>query len=389
MRKRIFTNSRVLCFIGIFSLFVPSCDKGNHIEEPQIIEVKSVSLNKTELELHVGDSYQLTATVMPQNATEKHIHWTSDQGCVNVSEEGLVTAMALGTAKIIAIAGEKTSVCTVNVTPIVIKSITLSKTSMTLNFGESEVLTATVEPENATNGVFWVSDDESVASVDSKGKVEAKGFGNTVVYARGDDVSASCTVEVRAFEPEAVDLGLSVKWASFDLLATSFIKVGGRFAWGETNVKDSYVWTNYKWCMGTSETLTKYCYDSFYGYNGFTDQLTRLEKEDDAASAILGGTWRMPTIEEIAELLDNCTTEWIKESEEKKYVKFTSKKNGNYICFTCPGSPYNYNKYLSSDLKVNYFGAGYSSSLCIFKGENCFGSDAGRSDGNYIRPVCE
>ena len=120
--------------------------------------------------------------------------------------------------------------------------------------------------------------------------------------------------------PEAIDLGLSVKWASFNLGATKPEEYGDYYAWGETEPYYSYLdpltwkegkeagydWPSYRWCMGDFY-LTKYCNDSRYGYNGFSDTKTVLNLGDDAARAHLGGTWRMPTDAEWAELRDNCT----------------------------------------------------------------------------------
>ena len=79
------------------------------------------------------------------------------------------------------------------------------------------------------------------------------------------------------------------------------------YAWGEVEEKSDYSWTTYKWCNGSSDTLTKYCTDSNFG---IVDNLTQLDLEDDVASVVLGGDWRMPTFAEVEELLDNCDWEW-------------------------------------------------------------------------------
>ena len=132
--------------------------------------------------------------------------------------------------------------------------------------------------------------------------------------------------------PEAVDLGLSVKWASFNLGASKPEEYGDYYAWGETEpyyeegygqenpcthwrsrmepAITGYNWASYKWCMGSQKTKTKYCTNSSYGYNGFMDGKTVLDPEDDAAHVALVGNWRMPTDSEWTELRDNCTWEW-------------------------------------------------------------------------------
>ena len=103
-----------------------------------------------------------------------------------------------------------------------------------------------------------------------------------------------------------VDLGLSVKWAKCNLGAEHDYDYGDYFAWGEitghNEGKTNFAWSTYAWGASTS-TLTKYCNKSSNGLDGFTDGLTTLEKEDDAAYAALGGKWRMPTSEEIIALI--------------------------------------------------------------------------------------
>ena len=103
-------------------------------------------------------------------------------------------------------------------------------------------------------------------------------------------------------EPEAVDLGLSVKWANFNIGAFDPTHYGDYFSWGETEPKGTYSWATYKWCDGTESNITKY---------NKTDGLTILEPEDDAAQVHWGGKWRMPTKEELTELRLSCTWEWI------------------------------------------------------------------------------
>lgn len=102
---------------------------------------------------------------------------------------------------------------------------------------------------------------------------------------------------------EAVDLGLSVKWANVNLGASRPEEYGDYFAWGEVKPKADYSWETYKWCKGSYDTMTKYCYDDSYGYNGFTDNKYTLDPENDAATVNWGGKWRMPTADEIVELI--------------------------------------------------------------------------------------
>ena len=128
-------------------------------------------------------------------------------------------------------------------------------------------------------------------------------------------------------EPEYVDLGLSVKWATFNVGASKPEDYGDYFAWGETEPKEVYDWSTYKWCDGTENNITKY---------NATDGLTTLLPEDDAATMHWGGKWRMPTKKEIEELIDNCTWSESIRNGVKGY-KVTSKHTGNSIFFPYSG----------------------------------------------------
>ncbi len=136
---------------------------------------------------------------------------------------------------------------------------------------------------------------------------------------------------------EYVDLGLpsGLKWATCNVGATTPEEYGSYFAWGETEPKATYDLSNYKWCNGTADSMTKYCTDSEYG---IVDNKTTLELSDDAARVNWGGSWRMPTKAEQDELMDtdNCTWEWTTQNEVNGY-KVTSKKNGNSIFLPAAG----------------------------------------------------
>ena len=108
---------------------------------------------------------------------------------------------------------------------------------------------------------------------------------------------------------EAIDLGLpsGTKWASWNVGASAPEEYGGYYAWGETEEKDYYDWSTYKWCKGEYDSMTKYCTDGSYGY---TDNLTELLPEDDAATANWGMPWHMPTLAQLDELRQNCSREW-------------------------------------------------------------------------------
>lgn len=113
--------------------------------------------------------------------------------------------------------------------------------------------------------------------------------------------------------PGAIDLGLSVKWAAFNLGAKTPEDYGDYFAWGEVTPKDYYWDETYRWSGGSVSSYTKYCTNPKYGD---LDGRTILDPEDDAAQMILGGLWRMPTIEECKELINNCDGVWTDDYNE-------------------------------------------------------------------------
>jgi hypothetical protein len=129
---------------------------------------------------------------------------------------------------------------------------------------------------------------------------------------------------------EAVDLGLSVKWANMNVGAKKASGFGTYFAWGETKSKDYYSWNTYAWSKGDSQFLTKY---------SNTDRRSQLAPVDDAAHVNLGGGWRMPTVDEFEELINNCTWEWTTLDGVNGY-NVTSKKTGNSIFLPITGFRY-------------------------------------------------
>lgn len=112
-------------------------------------------------------------------------------------------------------------------------------------------------------------------------------------------------------EHDYVDLGLpsGTLWATRNVGASAPEEYGDYFAWGETEPKNDYDWSTYKWCNGSMTKLTKYCLYSYYGYNDFVDDKSELDPADDAACAHYPGG-RMPSLEQIKELIDNCTWTW-------------------------------------------------------------------------------
>ena len=170
--------------------------------------VTGVTLDKTAEELTVGDSLVLTATVLPENATNKACTWaSSDAEVASVSETGVVKALAVGEATITVstVEGGFTAVCkvTVKAAPdptVAVTGVSLNKQADTLQIGDSLVLTATVLPENATNkACTWASSDTEVANVSETGVVKALAVGETTITVSTVDggFTADCKIIVR------------------------------------------------------------------------------------------------------------------------------------------------------------------------------------------------
>ena len=182
--------------------------------------------------------------------------------------------------------------------------------------------------------------------------------GSGTTYTDGQEITLSegliLYAQWKLFTPTYVDLGLSVKWATCNVGATSPEGYGDYFAWGEIAPKDEYSWATYKYCKGSETSLIKYNTSSDYGT---VDNKTTLEFTDDAARVNWGGKWRMPTKAEQDELRNNCTWTWTTQSGVNGY-KVTSNTNGNSIFL--PATGYRNGTYVGN---VGSTGMYWSSSL--------------------------
>ncbi len=195
----------------------------------------------------------------------------------------------------------------------------------------------------------------------------------------------------------AVDLGLpsGTLWANMNVGAIKEEGFGDYFAWGETkgfnSGKTDFSWSTYKWCNGSYDTMTKYCDDSSIGYNGFTDNLTELELADDAAYVNWGSDWRIPSLSQWRELIENCSWIWKTENDVKGYKIFGP--NGNSIFLPAARS--------RDDLSLDYagsYGIYCSRTLCSDDPNGAWGLDFSSSGvytsyygrrylGRSVRPV--
>ena len=402
-------NRLAKILFAILTVLATSCQKE---KEPEIIKVADVTLDITSLSLIEGESQTLSATVSPQEAANKKVIWsTSNASVAGVDNGGKVTAVTVGSATITVKTddGGKTATCavTVNAKVYPVESVSLDKTAVELTEGETATLTATVKPENASDKtVSWSSSQESVATV-TDGVITAVAPGEATITVTTNDggKTATCKVTVKRSGPEMVDLGLSVKWASYDLGATRPEEHGCRYQWaGLEDVSEipnsafstlRSIYPYHKegpfddpdfWFSNFTKYVTE-DYPEFWGGPGSPDNKVILDPEDDVASVTLGEKWRIPTYYDWMELQDNCTCTWTNNYNNTGVAGIIVSSNkagytGNSIFLPAIG----YWSYWSSNLCLSFqeygMDVGYYTT-CEF-GQSLSSS---RSLGKHIRPV--
>ena len=178
----------------------------NVLQDKIAVPIESIAIEPSSLTLYENNTSLLSATILPENATNKSLSWeSSDEAVATVDDSGKVTGVSKGTATITATANDgsgKSASCSVTVKQYV-TGITLNKTSLTFYVGNSETLTATVSPDTADDrSVTWSSSNTSVATVTSSGKVTAVAKGTATITVKANDGSgrsASCSVTVKQY----------------------------------------------------------------------------------------------------------------------------------------------------------------------------------------------
>ena len=193
---------------------------------------------------------------------------------------------------------------------------------------------------------------------------------------------------------EWVNLGLSVMWAKCNVGAKNETDYGSYFMWGDimNKTNSNCDWTTYKYCNGSDTTLTKYCTNNNYGTE---DNKTTLDPEDDAATQIMGGNWRIPTKDELKELIDNTNSVWVSNYHNSGINgrQFTSKINGNTIFIPASGRRLGPSfSYQGNDCDIWGSSLGSSSSRygsdLYFTSENIEVTGVPRDAGLAVRGVC-
>lgn len=222
-----------------------------------------------------------------------------------------------------------------------------------------------------------------------------KDLGKITMRAGKGDLDPAITAVVAKivdYFPENVyvDLGLSVKWATCNVGADKPEDFGDYYAWGETETKDVYDWSSYKWCNGSSDTFTKY---NPFKVQGIVDSITTLDPNDDVAHVKWGGSWRMPTASEFRELMDNCKWTWKSVNGINGYVVKSRIKGYTDRSIFLPVAGYCYDKELRCAGEFAYY---WSNSLFDFPSSAIsllLSSDdfcrhyCSRFVGNPVRPV--
>lgn len=174
--------------------------------DPITVDVTGVTLSKTALELDIGGSYTLVETVLPSDASNKNVSWTSSNTSVaTVSSYGSVKAVASGKSTITVTTkdGGFKATCEVTVKQIAVTGVSISKTSISIEEGKTYTLTASVTPSNAGNrNVTWSSDNASVATVSSSGVVTGVKPGTATITVTTNDGGFKATCAVTVLEKE-------------------------------------------------------------------------------------------------------------------------------------------------------------------------------------------
>ena len=181
--------------------------------------VQSISLNSTQKDLIIGDSFTLTATLSPENATNRNVIWKLVSGdAISLSNTGVIQAKKAGEALVRAEAADGsgiTAVCKVVVKPRLVQAISLNATQKELIIGDFFTLTATLSPENATNrNVIWKLVSGDAISLSNTGVIQAKKVGEALVRAEaadGSGVSAECKVVVKPRLVQSISLNTTQK----------------------------------------------------------------------------------------------------------------------------------------------------------------------------------
>ena len=186
-QRTIFLKKNVLLCLSLLSLIAEilvSCKKSDTAQNPEV-KLQRIILTIDTINIIIGSQSKINYTIFPANSTDTIFTFSSSSPSVaTVQAGGLITGVKLGSTKII-IANSASGVsatCVVNVLPLKATSLLISESTIAMNVGQKDTLTATFEPANAVSQTLvWSSSNTTVATVDAKGVVAAINAGNAVI----------------------------------------------------------------------------------------------------------------------------------------------------------------------------------------------------------------
>lgn len=204
------------------------------------VAVSGVTLDKTSGTLNEGETVTLTATVMPEDATDKTVTWASSNSNVATVANGVVTAVAPGTAVITATAGNQSASYSLEV-KAPLKGITLNHSEMTVIKGQSAPLTVTYNPTYTTDAkdVTWTSSDATVATVEN-GVVRGVKAGTATITAKVGAYTATCEVTINEIPLKEI----AIDTADFEMEVESTKQLGVIYNPNDTTDDKKVVWSS-------------------------------------------------------------------------------------------------------------------------------------------------
>ena len=217
----------------------------------------------------------------------------------------------------------------------------------------------------SVSGVTWTSDNNAVARVNN-GVVTAAGIGTCNIIVTANGHSDTCVVTVPDTTPKYVDLGLSVRWATFNVGAYKAEMAGDYFAFGATDTTTVYDNESYIYgdgYDGYNPQYKKYVTSSSYGT---VDGKNKLDPEDDVASVKWGNKWHIPSLAMFEELADSCTWEWIDSCGVEGYLITSDVDGYTDRSIFLPAAGYMREQYLNH---YNYGGSYWTNSISTYYGD--------------------
>jgi uncharacterized protein YjdB len=224
----------LICILFISLLTVLSCNKNEKLK----IKITSISISPNKGKLNIGEERTIKVNIIPENATNKNITWTSNnEEIASVDNKGKIKANKSGIVNITATCSKESvraiyelTICNNNIIKnkdIEVESITINETNENLNFGKTIKLEYTIIPELATNkSVIWTSNNKEIATVDKQAVVTGIAGGECIITARTEDGNKTSSCSIKVIE--------SVK--SIEILEPKEILIEGDYIFLKTNI---------------------------------------------------------------------------------------------------------------------------------------------------------